>query len=125
MNVQRIVAPDGSEMVVLSAADYDALLAASEDSRDRADAKAGLESAGRDGTMPSEVLSAILKGDHPIVAWCRFRGITQSELARRAGFTPVWVSRIINGGAFGSRTTRAKLAAVLDAPLWALESDND
>lgn len=125
MNVQRIKAPDGSEMVVLSAADYDALLAASEDGRDRADAKEGLASAKREGTMPSEVLSYIMDGAHPIHAWCMFRDITQVELARRTGLSAVWISRLVNGDGYGSRATRAKIAAALDAPLWTLESDDD
>jgi transcriptional regulator with XRE-family HTH domain len=50
-------------------------------------------------------------------------GLGQSELARRAGLSQVWVSRIEAGGGYGSRRTRSKLAAALEAPVWALEGE--
>lgn len=31
----------------------------------------------------------------------------------------MWVSRIVAGGGYGSRRTRGKLAAALEAPVWA------
>jgi DNA-binding XRE family transcriptional regulator len=78
-----------------------------------------------EGTMPGEVLGAILgEGLHPITAWRRLSGLPQAELARRTGLSQVWLSRIENGGGTGSAATRRKLAAVLGAPVWALEGDN-
>ena len=76
------------------------------------------------GTMPAEVLNSILdEGLAPLAAWRRHRGLSQAELARRAGLSQVWVSRIERGGGYGSRETRRKLAETLAAPLWALEDD--
>lgn len=75
-----------------------------------------------EGTMPGEVLGAILdEGLHPIDAWRRYRGLSQAELARRTGLSQVWLSRIENGGGMGSPATRHKLAGALDSPVWALE----
>ncbi|OYU15133.1 MAG: transcriptional regulator [Alphaproteobacteria bacterium PA4] len=76
-----------------------------------------------EGTMPGEVLGAILDdGLHPIAAWRRYRGQSQAELARRTGLSQVWLSRIESGGGTGSEATRRKVAEALEAPVWALES---
>lgn len=53
----------------------------------------------------------------------RYRGLSQAELASRAGLSQVWISRIEAGGGHGSPTTRRKLARALDAPVWALEGE--
>lgn len=121
--VQRFLTPEGTEMVVLPAKDYDRLAALAADGEDLADARATLAriDAG-EGTMPGEVLGAILDdGLHPIAAWRRYRGLSQAELARRTGLSQVWLSRIENGGGTGSAATRRKLAEALEAPVWALE----
>jgi transcriptional regulator with XRE-family HTH domain len=125
--VQRFLTPEGTEMVVLPAKDYDRLAALAADGEDLADARATLAriDAG-EGTMPGEVLGAILdEALHPIAAWRRYRGLSQAELARRTGLSQVWLSRIENGGGTGSAATRHKLAAALDAPVWALEGDGE
>ena len=79
-----------------------------------------------EGTMPGEVLGAILdEGLHPIAAWRRYRGLSQAELVRRTGLSQVWLSRIESGGGTGSAATRRKVAEALEAleaPVWALES---
>ncbi|OYQ24996.1 hypothetical protein CHU93_14230 [Sandarakinorhabdus cyanobacteriorum] len=123
IEVQRFRTPEGTEMVVLPAKDYDRLAALAADGEDLADARATLAriDAG-EGTMPGEVLGAILDdGLHPIAAWRRYRGLSQAELARRTGLSQVWLSRIENGGGTGSAATRRKLAEALEAPVWALD----
>lgn len=122
---QRFTAPDGTEMVVLRAEDWERLRAFAEDEED---ARLGLAARARieagEGTMPGEVLRMILDdGLQPLAAWRRYRGLSQSELATRAGLSQVWISRIERGGGYGSRATRRKLASALDAPLWALEEE--
>jgi DNA-binding XRE family transcriptional regulator len=123
---QTFSAPDGTEMVVLPAADYARLKLLAEDAQDVLDAEkilARIEAG--EGTMPSEVLNMILDEDlHPIAAWRRYRGLSQAALARRAKLSQVWISRIERGGGYGSRDTRRKLADALDAPPWALEDDH-
>jgi transcriptional regulator with XRE-family HTH domain len=124
---QTFTTPDGTEMVVLPATDYARLKARAEIGGDVVDARAALAriEAG-EGTMPSDVLALILdEGLSPIAAWRRYRGLSQVELARRAGLSQVWVSRIEAGGGHGTPATRRKLAAALDAPLWALEGADE
>lgn len=120
---QHFTAPDGTEMVVLTAEAYGQLRALAEEGEEVADALAVRDRvASGEGTIPSDVLALILDEEmHPVAAWRRYRGLTQAALARRAGLSQVWVGRIEHGGGYGSRQTRRRLAAALDAPLWALD----
>ena len=121
--VQRFMTPEGTEMVVLPAKDFDRLAALAADGEETAYARATLAriDAG-EGTMPGEVLGAILDdGLHPIAAWRRYRGLSQAELARRTGLSQVWLSRIESGGGTGSAATRRRLAVALEAPVWGLD----
>lgn len=122
---QTFSAPDGTEMVILPAAEYARLKMLAEEGEDLIEAQAVLAriKAG-EGTMPGEVLDMILDKDlHPVAAWRRYRGLSQVALARKAKLSQVWISRIERGGGYGSRETRRKLAAALDAPIWALEDE--
>ena len=122
---QRFTAPDGTEMVVLKAADYERLHALAEEGEDVVEGLAALAriEAG-EGTVPGEVVhSMIVDGMSPIAAWRKYRGLSQLALARLAGLSQVWVSRIEAGGGYGSRETRRKLAEALEAPVWALEDE--
>ena len=120
---QRFQAPDGTQMVVLVAADYDRMLEAFDEAGDITLAEATLRAiAGGEGTIPSEVLSAILDDSmSPIAAWRHFRGLSRAELARRAGISQVWLGRIESGAGYGKPRTRKALAAALNAPDWTLD----
>lgn len=119
---QVLTAPDGSELVVLKRADFDALLEAWEDAEDVIEARVALKEMQTEGSMPSEVLEAILgEGLSPVAAWRRFRGLSQAELARRAGISQVWLGRIESGEGHGRPKVRAALAAALEAPMWTLD----
>ena len=92
--------------------------------RDVADAEAALARiAGGEGAMLAAVLGSILDGMSPIAAWRKYRGLTQAELAKRAELSQVWIGRIEAGGGHGTPTTRRKIAAALEAPMWALEDE--
>ncbi len=122
---QRFTAPDGTEMVVLRADDWERLRVFAEDEEDVREATAIMKriEAG-EGTMPGAVLNLMLDdGLSPLAAWRRYRGLSQAALARKAGLSQVWVGRIEAGGGYGSRDTRRKLAAALNAPVWALEEE--
>jgi transcriptional regulator with XRE-family HTH domain len=122
---QRFTAPDGTEMVVLRADDWERLRAFAEDEEDVREATATMAriEAG-EGTVPGEVVKLmIVDGLSPLASWRRHRGLSQAALARKAGLSQVWVSRIEAGGGYGSRETRRKLAAALEAPVWALEDE--
>jgi DNA-binding XRE family transcriptional regulator len=125
---QTFAAPDGTEMVILRAADYARLKRLSrEEDEDVVDALQALADIRNGaGTMPGEVLNSVLdEGLAPLAAWRRYRGFSQAELARRAGLSQVWISRIERGGGYGSRETRRKLAVALDAPAWAIEDERE
>ena len=120
---QTFSAPDGTEMVILPAADFDRLKALAESVEDTLSARGVLAriSAG-EGTMPAEVLASILDDDlSPLAAWRRYRGMSQAALAKKTGLSQVWIGRIESGGGYGSQATRRKLAEALSAPLWALD----
>lgn len=122
---QHFTAPDGTEMVVLKASDFEHLRALAEDGEDVAAALA-IEAriAAGERTIPGDVVRMIVVEDmHPIAAWRRHRGLSQAALARRAGLSPVWISRIERGAGHGSRETRRRLAEALGAPVWALEEE--
>lgn len=122
---QRFVAPDGTEMVILSAADYDELALLASEGEDYVAARAQLDRlAAGEGTMPGEVLDLILDENlTAIAAWRRYRGMTQAALAKAAGCSQVWLSKIESGFGHGTPKMRRALAAALDAPLWALEDE--
>lgn len=123
---QRFQAPDGTEMVVLTASDYERLALLAEDAEDIIAGRAGLASIVQDGAVPGEVVALMIRdGLSPLAAWRRHRGLTQTELARRAGLSQVWVNRIEAGKGHGTPATRSRLAAALDAPGWALEDAAD
>jgi transcriptional regulator with XRE-family HTH domain len=120
---QTFSAPDGTEMVVLPAAEYERLKTLADETEDVIVAERVLADVAREGTMPDEVLGLILDDLHPLAAWRRYRELSQAELARRAGLSQVWISRIEQGAGYGSRITRRKLAEALNAPAWALEEE--
>ena len=124
---QTFSAPDGTEMVILPAAEFARLKRLAEDGEDAAEGRKVLAriEAG-DGTMPGEVLDMILdEGLSPVAAWRRHRGLSQAALARNAQLSQVWISRIERGGGHGSPATRRKLAEALEAPVWALEEQGE
>lgn len=123
---QIFAAPDGTQMVILPAAEYARLKSLAEEGEDVAEALA-IEAriAAGEGTMPGDVLNMIIDEEmHPIAAWRRYRGLSQAALARKAKLSQVWISRIERGGGYGSQRTRRKLAEALEAPIWALEDDH-
>jgi len=124
---QRFRAPDGTEMVVLRAQDYERLVDLADEGEDVVEAlkiRARIE-AGEE-TVPGEVVHfMIVDGLSALAAWRKHRGLSQAALAKKAGLSQVWVGRIEGGGGYGSRETRRKLAAALDAPIWALEDEGE
>lgn len=124
---QTFSTPDGTEMVILPAADYTRLKRLAEDVDGALSARDTLAriDAG-EGTMPAEVLALILDDNlSALAAWRRYRGLSQTALARKAGLSQVWIGRIEAGGGYGSKATRKKLAEALAAPIWALEEADD
>lgn len=122
---QHFTAPDGTRMVVLTAAEFDRLRELAEDAEDVIAATLQLERIrqGEQG-VPGEVVGFMLNdGLSPIAAWRKFRGLSQADLAARAGCSQVWLSKIESGAARGAAKLRRAIATALDAPLWSIEED--
>lgn len=122
---QNFTAPDGTEMVIIPRAHYEALLEAAEDADDLAAAYAARRSAETEGTIPAEVSRDVRAGRNPVAAWRRHRGMSQAELASRAGITQAAVARIESAPAGSGRpATLESLAAALGAPIAYLRADH-
>lgn len=120
---QTFTAPDGTEMVIITRARFDALVDAEEMLEDLEAAREGAASLAADGGIPFEVSNAIAAGKHPIAAWRKFRGLTQSDLADKANLTQAAITRLERAepGA-GRGETLDAIAAALDAPRWAIDA---
>jgi len=114
---QKITAPDGTPLVVITEADYLALL----DAADIAAADRAL--AESDFTIPAEVMDAMLDGKSPVAAWRDYRKMTQAQLASAVGMLQPALARIEAGNSKPRPATVTKLATALNVPQWALQPD--
>jgi hypothetical protein len=119
---QIIRTPSGEELVVLTRAEYEALLERAnheaEDAEDVAiyDArKAELAAGGV--VLPPEVSTAILRGDSRLKAIRSWRGETQLHLSFKTGVGQGYLSDLESGRRTGSPETIAKLAQALNVPV--------
>jgi DNA-binding XRE family transcriptional regulator len=126
--IQTFKTPAGEEMVILSRAEYDALVdAAAEAEEDAADAaiyaqrKAALAS-GDDAVLPPEVSAAVHRGDSRLKAIRKWRGLGQVELAEAISISQGHLSDIENGRRDLTTVLAGRLAAHLNVPsLWLLD----
>ncbi len=83
----------GEPMVVMTRKEYEELV---EDIGDAAIADHARSQAGDDApAMPAELARQVWNGEiHPLAAWRKAVGLTQAELAARAGVRPASVSDI-------------------------------
>jgi ribosome-binding protein aMBF1 (putative translation factor) len=124
---QTIRAPSGDELVVLTRAEFDALIAAVADQLEDADdiaiydeRMAALES-GRDAPLPAEVSAAIMSGDSLLRALRRWKGLTQADIAERTKLAQGYISDLENRRKTGTDETLQAIAAALDVdPAWLL-----
>lgn len=124
---QILKTPSGDELVVLTRAEYDALVALAAEAEENAadiatyDAcRADLE-AGQNGALPAEVSAAILRGDSLLKALRKWRGLSQTELAERAGIGQGYLSDLESRRRQGTKETCEALARALDIePGWIL-----
>lgn len=104
MSAQIIERNGKPEWAVIPYEDYLQLVEQAEmlqDIRDYDATRAALEQ-GDEELIPSEVVYAILDGDHPIRVWREFRQMTQQELAERAGISVPYLSQLETGKRKGS-----------------------
>jgi hypothetical protein len=120
MNPQIIKAPNGEELVVLTRAEYDSLVAAAapydEDEDDAAifDERMAELAAGHDARLPSQVTSAMLRGDSLLKALRNWKGITQMQLSFKTNLSQNYISDLEAGRRKGTKETLALIAEHLD-----------
>lgn len=120
MNPQIIKAPNGEELVVLTRAEYDALVAAAEPYDEDADDVAIFDermaelATGGDARLPPQVTSAMLRGDSLLKALRNWRDITQMELSFRTNLSQNYISELESGRRKGTKETLALIADKLN-----------
>ena len=119
MKAQIIEKNGHPEFAVIPYADYQHFLELLED---EADARVIAEfheayTAGKEFMVPDEILRRELAGESPIKLWRERRGLTQQELAEKAGISKPYLSQIETGKRQGTVETLSALARSLDIPL--------
>ncbi len=125
MKAQFFKTPNGEEMVVLSRADYEAMIDKLSDiEEDAADLSIGLQrkadlESGKDARLPEPVSAALLRGDSLLKALRNWRDMTQMHLAHRTGLGQGYISDLEAGRRKGTAETLALIATALDIdPAW-------
>ena len=99
---EPVFAPEDSQEAAEEAAD----LAAYEEARAR-----------DEEAFPLDVTERLVAGVHPIKVFRDYRGMTQAELARQVGLSPMYISQIETGRRGGSTKALRRIAAALDIDL--------
>ncbi len=99
---EPVFAPEAAEEAAEEAAD----LAAYEEARAR-----------QEEAFPLELAERLVAGAHPIKVFRDYRGMTQAELARQVGLSPMYISQIETGRRGGSTKALRRIAAALDIDL--------
>ncbi|MCO5179850.1 MAG: helix-turn-helix domain-containing protein [Anaerolineae bacterium] len=118
MSVQIIMKEGAPEYAVLP---YDIYLRLIEDAEMLADIQDydGAIQAIADGEelIPAEVVYALLDGGQPIRVWREYRGLSQAEVAAKAGISGSYLSQLESGKRDGTTEVLSAIAAVLDVTL--------
>lgn len=67
--------------------------------------------------IPAEVVYALIDGANPIRVWREYRGLSQGDLAARAGISPSYLSQLESGKRDGTMEVLSAVAAALDVTL--------
>ena len=112
---QKLVTPNGEELVLMPRAEYEALL----DALDIAEARLVQAdvAAGRDEAIPAEMVYRLMDGENPILVWREYRGLTGVDLAAKAGTSAASLSKLETGKTAGDIATLKKLARALSVDL--------
>ena len=118
-SLTQFKSPNGDEMVVLSRAEYDALVEAAETLSDIAAYDRFKEklAAGEEELIPAEFVYRMLDGENPVRVWRDFRGMTSKELASTAGISAAYLSEIETGKKEGSIAVLKAIAVALKVDL--------
>ena len=75
--------------------------------------------------IPEEAADAIRRGESPVRALRKAKGLKAAELARLVGLTPSMLSQMETTGRSGSVATLYRLSLALSVPMEALLSGSD
>jgi DNA-binding XRE family transcriptional regulator len=111
----KLITIDGAEMVLLTRDEFEAMMEIVEDAEDAEiyrQRKADLE-AGYDVILPVEVSARCRKGESLLRAIRNWRGLTQAEVADKAGLTQGYLSDLESGKREGAPATLRKIAEAM------------
>ena len=119
---QIIRTPGGEELVVLTRAEYEALLERGDHEAEDADDVAAYDArkaelAANGVVLPPEVSAAILRGESRLKAIRNWRNETQLHLSFKTGISQGYLSDLESGRRTGTPETLAKLAQALSVPV--------
>jgi DNA-binding XRE family transcriptional regulator len=118
MSVQVIEKDGKPEWAVIPYEEYQRLLEEAEMLQDiRAYDEAKSLVAGGEELIPSEVTYAILDGENPVRVWREYRGLTQQQVAEKAGISKPYLSQLETGQRKGTMEVLSAIARVLDLSL--------
>jgi DNA-binding XRE family transcriptional regulator len=120
MGVQFITTPDGGRMAILPADEYEAMI----DARDAATAMAAVRS-GQMETLSESEMDEYLSAPAPLSFWRKRRGLTQADLARKAGISQAYAAQIEAGSRTGGIGTYVKFSKILGVKIEDLLSEEN
>lgn len=126
MKVQIIEKNGQIEWAVIPYEEYQRLLEASEmvaDIQAYDLAKAQIDA--EEELIPSAVVYALFDGENPIRVWREYRGLTQQQVADRAGISKPYLSQLESSKRRGGIEVLQKIAQVLEVSLEDLVVDED
>src|SRR5258708_2489250 len=121
MGKSQIIHTDGEDLIVIARSEYEALLARAGDEASEDTMTARIIAAtdakiarGEDVALPATVWAAIESGEHPIRAIRKHRGLTQIEVAERAGLRQGYIPHLEAGEHEGSAAAPKGITAAID-----------
>ena len=116
MSVQIIEKNGKPEWAVIPFKEYQKLQEALEDAEDIREIESSIKALqdGREVTIPGEITFAILEGTSPIRAWREYKNIKMSELSKKVGISPAYLSQIENNKRNPTIDTLKTIARELD-----------
>ncbi|MBR1649250.1 MAG: helix-turn-helix domain-containing protein [Alphaproteobacteria bacterium] len=105
----------GEKFAVLPFDIYEKIIEALEDAQDIADAKeiSAKIASGEMECFPSSVVNALIDGENAVKVYREYRGLTQAELAQKAGVSVVMIKKLEAGKTTGSIKTLKAIALAL------------
>jgi ribosome-binding protein aMBF1 (putative translation factor) len=117
MGIQIIKTESGEDLVVLPRSEYDALIAAYEEALEDAADVAAFDEAMANfdpaDVLPAEVSHYITSGDSRVRAFRKWRGMSEDELAEKAGLSTEALLSLEDRSTMLTDTTAAKLRLAL------------